>query len=112
MKIKEFSKKCNISCYTIRFYEQEGLFSGVARKNSYRDFTDKDIERIRKITILRKLGVPIPEIKMLFDVLEKPNLSIEEINLIKKQQNVILENIEHLNHILNDMNDILPKETN
>lgn len=48
----------------IRFYEQEGLLC--PRRNSengYRDYGEADVEALRRIKLLRKLGVPLEEIR-------------------------------------------------
>ncbi len=48
----------------IRFYESEGLLA--PRRNSengYRDYGDAEVEVLRRIKLLRKLGVPLEEIR-------------------------------------------------
>lgn len=48
----------------IRFYEQEGLLC--PRRNSengYRDYGEADVENLRRIKLLRKLGMPLEEIR-------------------------------------------------
>ncbi len=48
----------------IRFYEAEGLLT--PRRNSengYRDYGEAEVETLRRIKLLRKLGVPLEEIR-------------------------------------------------
>ena len=50
----------------IRFYEAEGLLT--PRRNSengYRDYQDEDVAALRQIKLLRKLGVPLEEIRQM-----------------------------------------------
>ena len=50
----------------IRFYEAEGLLT--PRRNSengYRDYGDAEVETLRRIKLLRKLGFPLEEIRQM-----------------------------------------------
>ena len=64
MKINEVEALIGITKKNIRFYETEGLLS--PRRNSengYRDYSETDIAVLRRIKLLRKLGVPLEEIR-------------------------------------------------
>ena len=63
MKINEVEKLLNIPKATIRFYEKEGLLTPQRNENSYREYSDTDIEALKKIIILRKIGVSVDDIK-------------------------------------------------
>ena len=68
MRIKEVEDLVGITKKNIRFYEKEGLLTpGRELENSYRDYTDDDVKRLRIIKLLRKLDMPISAIS---DVLE------------------------------------------
>ena len=68
MRIKEVEDLVGITKKNIRFYEKEGLLTpGRESENSYRDYTDEDVKRLRVIKLLRKLDMPISGIA---DVLE------------------------------------------
>ncbi len=50
----------------IRFYEAEGLLT--PRRNSqngYRDYGEEEVETLRRIKLMRKLGVPLEEIRQM-----------------------------------------------
>ncbi len=69
MRIKDVETLVGITKKNIRYYEQEGLLTpGRNSENSYRDYDDDDVHRLKQIKLLRKLGMPISEIR---DVLEK-----------------------------------------
>ncbi len=69
MRINEAAQKTGITAKNIRFYEAEGLLApGRESGNGYRSYTDADLERLRRIRLLRLLDVPLPEIRA---VLEK-----------------------------------------
>ena len=66
--IKEAEEQTGISRANIRYYEKMGLLLPKRNeKNGYREYTPEDIKRILQIKILRKLDVPIEEIKDTFD---------------------------------------------
>ena len=64
LKINEVEALVGITKKNIRFYEAEGLLT--PRRNSengYRDYGESDVESLRRIKLLRKLGVPLEEIR-------------------------------------------------
>ena len=50
---------------SIRFYEKEGLISPARLANGYRDYSDADAAELRRIRLLRGLGVSIGDIRAL-----------------------------------------------
>ena len=66
MKINEVEQLVGITKKNIRFYEAEGLLNPQRNsENGYRNYGDGDVEALRRIKLLRKLGVPIEEIRRL-----------------------------------------------
>lgn len=66
MKINEVEQTIGITKKNIRFYEQQGLLSPSRNlSNGYRDYSQEDILVLRQVKLLRKLGIPIEEIKKL-----------------------------------------------
>ena len=64
MKINEVEALVGISKKNIRFYEEQGLLN--PRRNSengYRDYGEAEVETLRRIRLLRKLGVSIEDIR-------------------------------------------------
>lgn len=85
MKINEVEERLQISKANIRFYEKEGLLSPERAENGYRSYSEQDIEQLKKIIILRKLDMSIPDIKEIFagkitmqEALEKTRQHLEE----------------------------------
>lgn len=64
MTIQEAEEKTGLSRSNIRFYEKEGLFSPKRDgTNGYRNYSEEDVEAIRKIVFLRSLGISVDEIR-------------------------------------------------
>ena len=64
MKINEVEALVGISKKNIRFYEEQGLLNPRRNaENGYRDYGEEELRRLEQIKLLRKLGVPIEEIR-------------------------------------------------
>ena len=91
MKINEVEQQVDITKKNIRFYEQQGLLNPNRNAaNGYRDYTDEDVTELKKIKLLRKLSLPIEEIRriqhgelLLEDALQRQLIVLEreKINL-------------------------------
>ena len=66
MKINQVADLVDITKKNIRFYEDQGLVDPERDPaNGYREYTLKDAEELRKIKLLRQLGVSIENIRKL-----------------------------------------------
>lgn len=67
MKINEVEALAGITKKNIRFYEEQGLIAPKRNaENGYREYGEEDVEILRRIRLLRKLDVPIEEIRQMF----------------------------------------------
>ena len=63
-QIGEFSKLTSLTVKTLRYYDQEGLLSPSARsEGGYRLYSEEDLHRAEQISLLRRCGFSIAEIK-------------------------------------------------
>lgn len=65
MNIKEIESKSGLTRANIRFYENEGLVSPARKENGYRDYSEGDLELLKKIRLMRELGISLDQIKQL-----------------------------------------------
>lgn len=66
--ISEVAKKLNLTVYTLRYYDKEGLMPFVERTpNGTRLFKESDIDALNVIECLKSTGMPIKEIKKFID---------------------------------------------
>lgn len=64
MTIKEVEEQTGLTRSNIRFYEKEKLIEPSRNdKNGYRDYSEKDVENIKKIAYLRTLEISIDDIR-------------------------------------------------
>lgn len=67
MKINEVETLAGITKKNIRFYEEQGLLSPRRNaENGYREYCGDDVQLLRRIRLMRKLDVPIEEIRQMF----------------------------------------------
>lgn len=91
LKIKELENLLSISRSNIRFYEKQGLFSPERKDNNYREYTERDIEVLKKIIVFRKMGFSVEEIKLI------QNNELPFTEAITNAQHRIEDEIEQLN---------------
>ena len=65
MKIQQVEELVGISKKNIRFYEEQGLLAPGRADNGYREYGREDVLRLQQIKLLRKLAVPIEDIRAL-----------------------------------------------
>ncbi|MEG1798022.1 MAG: MerR family transcriptional regulator [Clostridium sp.] len=120
MLINEACKECSLTKKAIEYYERQGLVTPKVRENGYRDFNDKDIFRLKEISVLRRLGLSIDDIK---DVLSSSNksttlskykylmdLKIEKVTLQQKSLENLIVNYDingEIKYIDSDINSLL-----
>jgi len=52
----------------VEYYIAQGLVAPSVQENGYRDFSDADIERLKKISVLRGLGISAAELQKILSV--------------------------------------------
>ena len=87
MKIKQVEELVGITSKNIRFYENQGLLIPERAENGYREYRQKNIDTLKKIKLLRKLGVSVDEIKSVLD----ESISLKEclehhIDILEKER--------------------------
>ena len=81
MNIKDVEERTGLSRSNVRFYEKEKLVEPSRNEsNGYRDYSENDVENIKKIAYLRTLGISIEDIRNIIsekvtlqEMLEKQN---------------------------------------
>ena len=63
MLIHEVAKRCNITKKAIQYYVEQGLVVPEVLENGYGDFSETDVEVLKKVSLYRCLGLSVSEIK-------------------------------------------------
>ena len=109
MKIKKVCELTGLSDRAVRFYiEQELIFPHYEENylgRRFYDFCEKDIEDLKNISILRKFGFTVVEIKMLIDDSSNSLTILPKIYARKISQQEYDKNAYQLLCRLNDKNE-------
>jgi len=79
LRIGEAAKKFDISNRTLRYWEEMGILQSTRTENGYRYYDSENTARIRQITLLRKLKMPIADIERIF-VADDFSVAIDTLN--------------------------------
>ncbi|EGO63786.1 MerR family transcriptional regulator [Acetonema longum] len=104
--INEISKICDLSPYTIRFYDKEGLLPFISRgKNGNREFSETDLDLVKLICCLKNTGMQIKEIRQYIDLCMQGPESVDlRKEIMQNHRKDILRQIEELKKNLNIVN--------
>ena len=96
--IQEVSNKTGLTAHTLRYYEKEGLLSGVERtQGGFRQYTDEDLERLGLICCLKNTGMSIQEIARFVQLTHEGDHTLEErVELLRAHRERVLERMEEM----------------
>ena len=96
--IQDVSNKTGLSTHTLRYYEKEGLISGVERtQGGFRQYTDEDLERLGLICCLKNTGMSIQEIARFVQLTHEGDHTLEErVELLRAHRERVLERMEEM----------------
>ncbi|MBR2660121.1 MAG: MerR family transcriptional regulator [Eubacteriales bacterium] len=96
--IQEVSKKTGLTAHTLRYYEKEGLLSGVERtQGGFRQYTDEDLERLGLICCLKNTGMSIQEIARFVQLTHEGDHTLEErVELLRAHRERVLERMAEM----------------
>ena len=116
MNTKQVEELVGVSRQNIRYYEKEGLLTPCREQgNSYRDYSQEDVERLKLIKMLRMLDMPLKDIalvlnnevplqdavavrqKELLEQQKRLQAAIDICNLIKKEKSSEIDVNKYLN---------------
>ena len=96
--IQDVSNKTGLSTHTLRYYEKEGLISGVERsQGGFRQYTDEDLERLGLIRCLKNTGMSIQEIARFVQLTHEGDHTLEErVELLREHRDRVLERMAEM----------------
>ena len=99
MYIHEAAERSGTTKKAIEYYCMKGLLSPRVSENGYKDFSEEDVACLKKISLLRNLGVSVEDIRELLSGKEDTDLrrTIEKQETIlrrRKEQNEMLKELE------------------
>lgn len=93
--IHEVSQKTGLTTSTLRYYEKEGLITGVERNNGgIRQYSDQDLEKLGLICCLKNTGMSIQEIAHFVKLTSEGEHTLEErVEMLRKHREKVMEKI-------------------
>lgn len=112
MNIREVESQTQISKQNIRFYEKKGLLHPKRNhENSYREYTNEDVERLKKIKIFRKLDISIENIQKILDGEDFNNIISGHLHFLLEKQNELDASIQMCRFLLHTQTNSMDTET-
>lgn len=104
MQIQTIEQKTGLDRATIRYYEQEGLISPQRLQNGYRDYSEKHLQDLMKIKLLRQLGLSLEAIQQLIEGEDCLNSVLKNQLIVLKEHKAQIENAEAICKMIVDDN--------
>ncbi|MBU5348464.1 MerR family transcriptional regulator [Paenibacillus lautus] len=96
--ISEAAKELNVTAYTLRYYDKEGLMPFVERTASgQRLFKESDIAALKVIECLKSTGMQIKEIRTFIDwVTDGDNTLQQRFDMFMERKAIVEKQMEEL----------------
>lgn len=91
MQLNEVSEQVHLTKRAIKFYEEKGLLQVEKSPNGYRNYTDENVQTLKEISLYRKLGISLSDIR---DLLSGKHPDLLQQIYEEKKQNLSLESKE------------------
>ena len=99
--IGQVSELTGLPVSTLRYYDKEGLFPGLARSSGIRKFGERELEALRVIDCLKKSGLEIRDIKQFMAWCEEgPSTYPQRKELFEARREAVKAEMEKLQKTL------------
>ena len=100
--IQDVSKKTGLSAHTLRYYEKEGLITGVERsRGGFRQYTDEDLEALGLVCCLKNTGMSLQEILRFVQLTREGDYTLEErVELLRKHRENVIQRMAEMQKYL------------
>ena len=100
--IAEVAARLNVTAYTLRFYDKEGLLPFVERgKGGVRKFKEEDFGWLNTIECLKATGMPIKDIRQFIDWCMEGDASLQRrLDMFHERKRVVEEQMAALQKTL------------
>ncbi len=100
--IQEVSEKTGLTAHTLRYYEKEGLITGVERsQGGFRQYTDHDLDALGLICCLKNTGMSLQEIARFVALTREGKHTLKErVELLRQHRENVLERMNEMQKYL------------
>ena len=95
LTITDAAEASGLSAHTLRYYERAGLLTPVARDQSgHRRYDDGDLERIRFLAKLRATGMPIRQVRVYAELMQREQSERERLAMLEAHRESVLSQLQ------------------
>ena len=100
--IQEVSSRTGLSPHTLRYYEKEGLLTGVERSpGGFRQYTDEDLESLGLICCLKNTGMSLQEIARFVNLTHQGDQTLKErVEMLRRHRENVVERMAEMQRYL------------
>lgn len=101
MLLNEIIEEVGMTKRAVKYYEEKGLLTVRKDSNGYRNYTDQDVEILKRISVYRKLGIGIKDIQRILSGEDEsilPSIYQEKLN----EHKLRVEEIKALREFIDD----------
>ncbi len=105
MTIGDISKKYDLSCDTLRYYEKIGLLRNVKRVNGKRDYSSLNEKDLNFILCMKNAGFDLESIIKFLNLYELGDDTLDErISMLFRQREKLVDKIKEKEKIMEFLN--------
>ncbi|MDD7910875.1 MULTISPECIES: Cu(I)-responsive transcriptional regulator [Pseudovibrio] len=112
MNIGAAARRSDLAAKTIRYYEEIDLIRPARAENGYRDYSEKDVQRLQFLQRARNLGFSIEECRSLLSLYEdeeRTSSSVKAMTLEKIcEVDEKIRSLQHLKRTLHELAEDCP----
>lgn len=108
MKIQDVFQRAGVSAKTIRYYEEIGLLPPPTRgDNNYRQYGERDVERLRLVAGARRLNLSLEEIREIIALRDRREAPCRVLlDRLERKADEIAERIRELKRLERELRDL------
>ena len=100
--IQDVSEKTGLTAHTLRYYEKEGLLTGVERsRGGFRQYSDEDLERLGLICCLKNTGMSLQEIARFVALTNEGEQTLRErVEMLREHRESVIARMDEMQRYL------------
>ncbi|MBR5344321.1 MAG: MerR family transcriptional regulator [Clostridia bacterium] len=100
--IQDVSEKTGLTAHTLRYYEKEGLLTGVERsQGGFRQYSDEDLERLGLICCLKNTGMSLHEIARFVALTNEGEQTLRErVEMLREHRESVIARMAEMQRYL------------
>ncbi|MDQ1288771.1 MAG: hypothetical protein QG622_2337 [Actinomycetota bacterium] len=98
----EMARACGVSLDTLRYYEREGLLTGIGRTDGgQRRYTADDVAWVQVLRCLRVTAMPVRDMRRFAELVRAGDASIpERVEVLTRHRQAVVRQLEELGDAL------------